>query len=413
MRTGTTVGERGRGPRARALGVAALAWVAAACPSSSGGPAASHGGGGPVPVTVAAARIDSVPDVLHAVGTVVPTRTVSIRARVTGLLASVDFREGADVSQGDPLFTLDVAPFKVALARAQAAQRRDDALARQARATVDEREADLVHAEAQVRRYEEMRARGAATEEILEQMKTARDTAKAAVDAARAAVGAARAAVAADKAAIDAAEIDLGYTSITAPMDGRTGLVKADPGNLVKANDQELTTLVALEPIEASFAVPATHLAAVTAALAKGPVPVKATAGERAADGELTFVDNEVDQATGTLALKATFPNKDRSLWPGELVEVTLRLGTIEHAVVVPKGALQSSQKGQLVFVVKADETVESRSVEVGRDLGEEVTIASGLEGNETVVTDGQLRLVPGAKIAVKSGRRGVGDATP
>jgi multidrug efflux system membrane fusion protein len=220
-------------------------------------------------------------------------------------------------------------------------------------------------------------------------------------------VDSARAAIAANEAMVDTARLQLAYTTVRAPMDGRTGNLLVQAGNVVKGNDDgPLVVIAQVRPIYVSFSVPEQHLADVTRFLARGRLPVEAVldGGARRATGALTFVNNTVDPTTGTIQLKATFANADRLLWPGQFVEVGLTL-TTEQAVVVPARAIQAGQKGPFVFVVKADLTVESRPVTVGRRVGGELVVEQGLAGGEQVVTDGQLRLIPGARVEIRPAR--------
>ena len=227
----------------------------------------------------------------------------------------------------------------------------------------------------------------------------------ASVRADRAAIESARAAIEADLAMIDTARIQLGYTTIRSPLDGRTGNLNVQAGNVVKANDVDLVTILQIDPIYATFAVPESELASIKTRMARGRLPVAATpqaAPDAQFAGVLTFVDNAVDRTTGTIKLKATFPNGGRKLWPGQFVQVVLRLDTRTGAVVVPSQAVQNGQSGPYVFVVKDDRSVESRSVAPGIRAGGEIVIDRGLAAGETVVTEGHLRLAPGMRVQIR-----------
>jgi len=379
-------------------------------PSTAPGDAPAGRGGGrglgaPVPVTTARAEQRAVPLTVPAVGTVEATSSVQIRSQVTGQLTAIHFIEGREVRQGDPLFTLDPRPFQAALEQAQAVLARDTAT--------------LQNAQAQQSRADALFQRGLLARDQYESL--------------RASAAASTATVEADKAAIETARLNLKYTAITAPISGRTGALGAHVGDLVRANDTSpLVVLNQISPIYVAFSVPGRFLPEIRRYQAKRPLSVNATspralgtdsppsagadgtpgggaagggadagqAGQpHAARGVLTFIDIAVDASTGTIKLKGTFPNSDGQLWPGAFVQVTLDLTTQTDAVVVPYTAVQASQDGEFVYVVKADRTVEMRPVKSDRQQGGVVVISSGLSPGEEVVTDGQLRLVPGARV--------------
>jgi multidrug efflux system membrane fusion protein len=299
---------------------------------------------------------------------------------------------------------------------AQLAQRQADV--QQAQANLERDTAQLDNARVQERRYHELVQRELVAREQYDQFRTALSTmeatvtadraaianAKAALLAAQAGVDNAKAVIRADEAMVDNARLQLGYTAIRAPMTGRTGNLLVQAGNVVKSNeDNPLVVIAQVHPIYVSFAVPEQYLAQIKTYQAAGALEVKASAPgvSPAASGRLTFVNNTVDTTTGTIQLKATFQNGDNRLWPGQYVNVAMTL-TTENAVVVPAPAVQAGQQGPFVFVVKADLTVENRKVEVGRRLPGETIITRGVSPGERVVTDGQLRLVPGAKIEIR-----------
>jgi multidrug efflux system membrane fusion protein len=324
-------------------------------------------------VAQVAARAEPVE--VRAIGNVQPYSTVQVKAEVGGQLTRVYFREGQYVRRGDPLFTIDPRPYQAALQQAQANRARDVAQA--------------ASAEADAQRYAVLAQKGVIARQQYDQ--------------ARANAEAQRAGVASDDAAIETARLQLSYTEIRSPIDGRTGNLFVQQGNLVKPNDVPLVVINQVEPIYVSFAVPGQNLDAIRRFMAQHPLRVDAVPNDNGtpSTGTLTFVDNAVDVTTGTIQLKATFPNRQRRLWPGEFVNVRLTLTVQQNAIVVPLAAVQTSQQGQFVFVVKPDMRVESRPVKVDRTIGLDTVIAGGLQPGETVVIDGQLRLVPGAKVTV------------
>ena len=333
-----------------------------------------------VPVTVAAAEQKTMPLEIRAIGNVVASATVSVLARVGGALEEVHFREGAEVEKGQLLFVIDPRPYEVALKEAEAYLARDQAL--------------LERAEADLKRYAELVKQDFVTQEQYDQAL-----------ASKASLGAT---VQADEAAVKNARLQLSYCYIYAPIAGRTGDLLVDAGNLIKANDDHpMVVIHQVRPIEVSFSVPEEYLSQIRARRSSSPLKVTAGPDQEksatAAEGRLVFVNNTVDTATGTVLLKASFTNEDGSLWPGQFVNVSLTLGEQADAVVIPSRAVQSGQQGLYVFVVRDDRTVESRPVVVSRALGEETVIEEGVSPGETVVTDGQLRLAPGARVEIKA----------
>ena len=333
-----------------------------------------------VPVTVAAVMKKTIPLDITAIGTVQEYTTVAIKSRVGGELLRVHFREGQEVSKGDLLFTIDPRPYEAALAEAKAKLAKDMALLRKA--------------QEDARRYASLIEKQVVSQEQYDQV--------------RANLASLEATVKADEAAVESAKLQLSYCYIYSPVSGRTGSLLAHPGNIVKANDENKSLVVIrqLEPIYVAFSVPEGHLPLIRSKWSKGRLPVLVNISDgtgRQLEGELTFMENTVDVTTGTILLKATFPNKDRSLWPGQFVNVRLRLEEEPDALVVPSQAIQTGQQGAYVFVVKGDSTVEIRPVKVARTMGEEVVVSQGLQAGEQVVTEGQIRLVPGAKVEVKN----------
>ena len=333
----------------------------------------------PAPVAVAKAQVKTVPVQLRSIGTAKVFATVSVRPRVGGELTAVHFKEGEFVKTGDKLFTIDPRPYQTAFDQAKAQLDRDLALLRGAELVLE--------------RSRQLSGTAAITADELDKLRT--DVASAA------------ATVTADRAALRTAELQLSFTTIKSPIDGRTGNLLITPGNLLTAN--EITPLVIIHqisPISVSFSIPEQHLEAVSEQLRlkAGTLPVTAQMRDSTSilSGDLTFVDNTVDPLTGTVQLKATFPNKDRRLWPGQFVDVVLTLNDRPNSIVVPSAAVQEGQETSYVFVINGD-VAEMRPVEVEfvTPLGEAV-IAKGLSGGEVVVTDGHLRVSPGGKVAIK-----------
>src|SRR6266571_4361907 len=381
---------------------AASAWALAAallltgCSDSAAGKPARNAAPPAVPVTAADAVEKTVPIQLSAVG---------IKSQVNGQIVQVHFKEGQDVRKDDLLFTIDPRPFEAALRQAEAALRQRQAEVQQAIANLERDTAQLANARVQERRYKALVEKELVAREQYDQLQTNLAAMEATVQADRAAVENAKASERAAQANVDNARLLLGYTEIRAPIDGRTGNLLVQNGNVIKANDDSpLVVINQVHPIYVSFSVPEQHLADIRKYRARGPLRVEARLPrqlETIATGELTFVNNAVDQTTATIQLKATFSNTDNALWPGQFLDVVLTF-TSRTAIVVPSQAIQPGQQGPFVFVVKPDATVESRPVAPGTRLGAETIIEQGLRAGERVVTDGQLRLVPGAKVEIR-----------
>jgi multidrug efflux system membrane fusion protein len=388
-----------------------------------------------VPVTVSPVVTKSVPVRILANGTVQAIATVTVMSQVDGQILRIHFTEGQDVKRGDPLFTLDQRPFEAALSQAEGNLARDTAQLEQAEAALAQSVAALSQAEANLardtaqlqnanaeeRRYKSLIEDGAISREQYDQVHTTAlameatiqadqagvINAKAAIRAAQATKGTIQAAIKADQAVVQNAQIQLDYTVIRAPMDGRTGNLLVHVGSAVKARDTtgSLVVINQVRPIYASFSVPEQSLADIRKYRARGSIRVDALIpGQEGSPvrGELAFVNNTVDPSTGTIQLKATFPNSDNRLWPGQFLNVALTLTTEPNAVVVPSQAIQTGQQGPYVFVVKADRTVENRSIAPGLTLDGETVVEKGLTPGEQVVTEGQIRLVPGARVELK-----------
>lgn len=352
--------------------------AAGACSKSEQAPQGQRGG--PVPVVVATAEQKPVPLQLRTIGTVQPTETVTVRSQVGGTLTKIHFEEGQDVRQGDRLFTIDA--------------RQMEAELRQAEANLAKSAAELENARREAARYEELVRKGFVAQSQYDQIRTRALSLEASVRA--------------DRAAVQNARVYAGYAAIRAPMSGRTGAVNVHEGDLIVPNQTALVVINQLVPIDVGFALPERDLVLVQQhrAAAAGQLAVDAVTpkgNEPIARGALTFIDNRVDPATGTIQLKASFPNDPVLMWPGQFVSVLVTLST-EPAVVVPTAAVQTGQQGRYVYVVKPDGTAEPRPVEVARDVGDTTVIAKGVAPGETVVTEGQLRLFPGAKVQAQSG---------
>jgi membrane fusion protein, multidrug efflux system len=333
----------------------------------------------PVPVILAVAAEKAVPVELRAVGEVEASSQVMVRSQVAGVIAGVHFREGQEVGAGDLLFTIDPKPLQAALVRAEAELERNRVEAETAR-----READ---------RFTELLAAGFVS----------RDEA----EAAQGRAASLQAALGASRAAVEQARIALGYSSIRAPQSGRTGALLVHPGTVVRANDgPDLVSIQSLAPIQVGFSLPERQLPRLRRHLAAGPLALQALiAGEEQAPevGRISFLDNAVDAATGTIRLKGTFANDQGRLWPGQFVELRVVLEILPAAVTVPTAALQTGQQGDYLYVVAEDASVAPRPVRVGIASGAESVIEAGLEAGETVVTEGQQRLFPGARVKVQA----------
>jgi multidrug efflux system membrane fusion protein len=359
----------------------------------------------PVPVTVGEVLEKTIPVQLTAIGNAQAYTTVGIKSQINGQLVEVRFKEGQEVHTGDLLFVIDPRPFEAALRQAEAAFGQRQAEVRQAQAAVERDSAQLENARVQERRYRELVAKELIAREQYDTLNTNMTAMQATVEADRAAVENAKAALQAAQANVDNARLQLAYTRIHAPIDGRTGNLLVQNGNILKANDDNpIVVINQVHPIYVSFAVPEQHLTDIKKYRAIRPLQVVARPPrqqETLATGELTFVNNAVDATTGTIQLKATFANENNVLWPGQFVDVAMVI-TSRTAIVVPSQAIQPGQQGPYVFVVKPDQTVESRLVTPGVRLGAETIVDKGLKPAERVVTDGQLRLVPGARIEAR-----------
>jgi len=331
-----------------------------------------------VPVFVAKATSRDVPVEIDAVGNVQAYSSVSIRSQLTGKIVKVHFTEGQEVKAGDLLFTIDPRPYEAALNQFQANLQRD--------------QAQLIN--------------GRLNFERISNLFASKIAAQADYETAEATYQSAQSTILADAAAITNAQLNLEYTAIRSPLDGRTGNLATKEGNVVKAPDDMLVSVMQIHPIYVAFAVPEQNLSSIRRQVQHETLEVKAFASgdtNNVAGGILTFIDNTVDTNTGTILLKATFPNTNTVLWPGQFVQTTLVLSNLTQATVVPSQAVQTGQDGEFIFVVKADDTVEARPISAGITYEGERVITSGLKPGETVVIDGQVKLTARAKISVKS----------
>lgn len=371
-----------RNSRLRVLVVFAMLLVIAAC--SPGKTEKQNQQKPPAPVVVATTVRKDVPVQILAIGNVEAYAVVSVRSQVGGQLSKVHFSEGQYVKKGDLLFTIDPRPYEAAVKQAEANLARDSA--------------QMENARQEARRYEELVKKGYVAQSQYDQVRTNAD--------------ALAAVVLADKAAVESAKLQLSYCFIHSPITGRLGSILVNEGNLIKANDDKFMVVIhQVEPIYVNFSVPERHVNEIKKQYTAQGKVLRVDAAtteqeERAVQGVLTFMDNTVDRATGTIRLKGTFDNRERLLWPGQFVKVNLRLSTLPGAITVPLQAVQIGQQGQYVFVVKPDLTVEMRPVTPGRTFDSEVVVETGLEPGEKVVTDGQLRLVPGSKVEIKQGQK-------
>ena len=333
-----------------------------------------------VPVQTAVALQQDVPRRLESIGTVQALRAVAVKSQVDGIIAQINFEEGTEMKAGDLLVTLDRRPFENSL--------------RIARADLANAQAEAARAEADAARYTRLDQQDAVSKEQYSLLTTKAETTRALVQA--------------KEAAVANAELLLGYTQIRAPISGRTGQRLLHEGALVKANDNNFTlvTINQLDPVAVAYAVPERALEEIRTAFAAGNVTVTATdrtTGASHTDGKLGFIDNTVDPTTGMIILKAIFPNTDHALWPGRFVYALTQTGVDPAAIVVPTTAVLNSQTGATIYVLKPDSTVELRPVKVLRTVGDNTLIASGVQAGETVVADGQLRLLPGMRAEART----------
>jgi multidrug efflux system membrane fusion protein len=389
--------------------------------SSTGVSAGGQGGGrggkkgfgaGDVPVTIAKVSQKTVPVEEQVIGNVEAYSTISVKAQVGGQLTEMHFKEGEFVKKDDLLFVIDPRPFQAALDQAVATVAKDEAVLGQAKATLARDEANLRYQKATADRYASLFQGGIISKDQSEQLAATADATSQAVAADRASIDSATADLASAHAAVDSARLQLGYTTIRSPIDGRTGNISVKLGNVVAAGSVELVTITQVEPIYVTFSVPEALLSEIRRYMDLRSLTVRAQIQDDASseeNGMLTFVDNAVDTTTGTIKLKGTFENRDHKLWPGQFVRVTLRLSERPNAVVVPNEAIQTGQNGTFVYVVKPNRSVEVRPVVTSLRVNQDMVVDKGLEPGEIVVTEGQLRLAPDSRVAVRGEGRGPG----
>ena len=362
-------------------------------------------GAGPTPVRIGKVTRESVPVQITAVGNVEAFATVLVKAQVSGEVVDVHFVEGDYVRKDQPLFSIDSRPYEVALRQAEANLARSRAQREQAVAAKARDAAQARNARTEFERNEPLLAQKMVSQEEYDQAKANADALAAAVVANEAAIKAADEAIQAAQADIDEARLFLDYCNIRSPLDGRTGSLLIHKGNLVRANDTSpLVTITQVQPIYVTFAVPEKHLNDIRGFMAKGPLEAVAMLpgdGNQPPAGTLTFIDNEVDERTGTIRMKATFANEDQRLWPGQFVSVSLHMTVMDNAVVAPSEAVALGQDGYYVYVVKPDMSIQVRQVIPGDTWNNLTVIQEGLEIDESVVTDGLLRASPGAKVRI------------
>ena len=374
--------------------------------ASKGSPAPKmKKGGDGVPVTVARVSLRDVPVEVQVIGNVEAYSVISVKAQVGGELTKVHIQEGDYVKRGDRLFSIDPRSYEAQMHQSEATLAHSVAQLSQTQANLARDQAQAKYSLAQANRYANLQKEGVVSTDQTEQLRSAADANAQAVTADIAAIESAKADIAAGKATLENMKVQFGFTEIRSPVDGRTGVITVKQGNVLSPNTMELMQINQVEPIYVTFAVPESQLPDVKKYMAQGKLRVIAAPQDDTAKpqtGFLTFVDNGVDMTTGTIKLKATFPNTDRKLWPGEFVRVTLRLTTQANALTVPNQAVQTGQDGSFVYVVKPDRTVVIRPVTLGARVDQDLVMKSGVEAGETVVTEGQLRLAPGTRVQVR-----------
>jgi membrane fusion protein, multidrug efflux system len=373
----------------------------------------------PAPVVVATAVSQDVPTYLDAIGKTVAREVVSIQSQVSGRITRIHFTDGTDVKKGQMLFTIDTRPFEANIKQAEANLSKDTALKKQAEANLARDIAQAKWGEAQVKRYRELVDHGVVPREQYEQLRASLDSLNATVDADRAAVRSADEAIKVDAAAIESTKVQLSYCYIRSPIDGRAGQRLVDIGNVVNTggsggssssgsnsgNNNSLLVIQRLDPIYADFTISQNNLTEVQQQMREGKLKAEVRLPDEPDNpviGQLTFLDNAVQNTTGTVNLRATIPNNGYRFWPGRFVNVRLVLSTIHQAVLVPASAPQMSAKGSFVYVVKQDSTAEQRPVSLGQRQGDLIVVEKGVEPGEHVVINGQLGVTPGGKVRVE-----------
>jgi multidrug efflux system membrane fusion protein len=377
----------------------------------------------PAPVSVTAAIMQDVPTYLDAIGKTVAREVVSIQSQVSGRITRIHFTDGANVKKGDMLFTIDTRPFEANLRQAQANVSRDLALKKQAEANLAKDIAQQKYGEVEAKRYQTLVEQGVVSREQYDQVQSNADALKATVEADRATVHSTEEAIKVDTAAVESAKVELSYCYIRSPIDGRAGQRLVDIGNVVNPGGSgsgspsngssssgtsgsggSLLVIERLDPIYADFTISQNDLANVQQQMRAGTLKteVRLPDSEDSVTGQLTFLDNAVQNATGQVNLRATIPNEGHRFWPGRFVNIRLVLSTIHGAVLVPATAPQMSAKGSYVYVVKQDSTAEQRPVSLGQRQGDLVVVEKGVEPGERVVTNGQVGVTPGGKVRIE-----------
>jgi len=372
-----------------------------------------RGGFPPSPVTAAKADRRDIPVQLREIGSVDPVAVIAVKAQIGGELTKVFFKEGEDIRKGQQLFEIDPRPWQQAIDQAQAAIEKDNALISQAQANLARDRVQTANAKEQADRYEALAKDGLISKDQNSTYQTTFNSQSETLRADDAAINSAKASLNVDKAALETAKLNLSYCYINSPIDGRAGSLLVQAGNLVKANDTTaLVNINQLEPVYIDFSVPEQYLdeirsysrdnpLAVTAIVNPDNITVVNQTSPNRKTGQMTFIDNLVDNTTGTIKLKAVFPNTDHALWPGQFVNVVMTLRTLRGVTVIPSEAVQSGQQGQFVFILNPDQTVLNRPVKLGQSFENQIVVESGVAPGETVITDGQMRLVPGARVRV------------
>lgn len=386
--------------------------------AAASGPPSGKKGGGDAPVTLAKAVLKDVPKEVQVIGNVEALSVITVKAQLPGEITKVSFSEGDYVKKGDLLFTIDRRPTEGMLRQAEANLMKDIAVLGQAEANLAREMAQEKYVRSQADRFANLFKEGLASKDQVELYRTNADVIASAINADKASIASANASIESSKSSVNNAKTQLSYTEIRSPIDGRTGNITIKQGNVVSLQTPELVTINQVQPIYVTFSVPEAVLADVKKYMQQGKLQVVATPQEEVGEphtGVLTFVDNNVDSGTGTIKLKATFPNSDHKMWPGQFVRVTLRLATIRNSVVVPNQAVQTGQDGLYVYVISEDRTAEMRKVTSGARIDQELVILSGLKAGETVVTDGHLRVAPGGRVSerTKGGGKGGKQKSP
>lgn len=389
--------------RGRFAVVVVLGAVHLACGGASSTPVPKRTA---APVVVAPVVVKSVPVEIRVIGNAEAFASIPVKSRIGGELVKVYFQEGDFVKAGETIFEIDPRPYQSAVNRGEAAVARDTAALEQAEANLARDTAQQEYLKAQASRYQKLFQEGVVSRDQHEQAVAQADSYGATLRADQAAIASARETIRADKGALESARLDLSFCTIRSPIHGRTGSLAIKQGTIVKANDVDLVTINQVEPIYVSFAAAESELSAIRERLAGRKLMVRASPQDgsgKTETGELTFVDNTVDMATGTIKLKATFPNTSHTFWPGQFVDVSIELDSVSDAKVVPTQAVQTSQQGQFVYVVKSDNTIELRNVQVAVRGQTETALRTGVAAGEQVVTEGHLRLAPGMEVAIQS----------